>query len=161
MSLTEPAERIQQRWKASLSPIFNGIVLGNGTFIGIDFRQSLQDSGELEGVVVTTTDVCLFEAEYQDYWTEVTPLCELQVADSKLRILGGEGGFGGDGFVALTTVDQNELVWLAFFDHSNPFVELSLDESRLVIIAKSNLGMKWVFPLHEPQRVTIIADAKP
>jgi len=60
---------------------------------------------------------------------------------------------GADGFVAVLRLDNGEIVWIAFFTRSNPFEEIQLVEDQ--VMARTNLGMWWQFPLHSPEMVTL------
>jgi hypothetical protein len=64
----------------------------------------------------------------------------------------GEGALGGDGVVAVLG-DQNNLPWIAFFDWSNPFVSLRVEDRALE--ATSNLGHVWRFTLPIPQEIVV------
>jgi hypothetical protein len=59
---------------------------------------------------------------------------------------------GSDGFVALLEHDAT-LHWLAFFDWSNPFTKISLQDA--VVTAVSSLDATWRFPVDEPEAVTL------
>ena len=73
-----------------------------------------------------------------------------------LRITGGEcAAYGTFGFVAVSRISDDYLVWLAFFLNSNPFVTLSSDGTS--VVAKNNLGARYVFPLDRPHGVQVAA----
>jgi NAD(P)H-hydrate repair Nnr-like enzyme with NAD(P)H-hydrate epimerase domain len=70
-----------------------------------------------------------------------------------LRAYCGQGGFGGDGFVALCQADTDDPLWVAFFESSNPFVSVSLLANS--VVGKTTLDRKWTFPIENPERCTI------
>ncbi len=70
-----------------------------------------------------------------------------------LSVYCGEGGFGGDGYVALVSAESDEPIWIAFFDTSNPFVSVELTADN--VIATSNHGNRWSFPIEAPEKVTV------
>lgn len=96
-----------------------------------------------------------FLAENIEYWTKLIPLCELHLANHNLIVSGGGGGFGSDGFVAASQSSNDLLVWLAFFDYSNPFIELA-EDSKNHVIGKTTLGELWRFDLNSPEYVVKI-----
>lgn len=44
-------------------------------------------------------------------------------------------------------------MWLAYFDCSTPFEKVSLENG--IVMAVSNLGHSWHFPLTRPERLTV------
>ena len=81
-------------------------------------------------------------------------MAELTDAASGLHVLAGECNLGGDGFVAVIEAATNRLRWLAWFDSSNPFGELTLDGTDL--LATSTLGCRWRFPLADPVNCSVV-----
>ena len=79
----------------------------------------------------------------------------LIIADKGLVVTGGEcAAYGTFGFVAVSHCSDNHLEWLAFFLASNPFVDIAV--SGATIIAITNLGARYVFPLGEPEKVQVV-----
>lgn len=71
------------------------------------------------------------------------------------RSHGGEcGGDGQFGFVAITDRISDELNWLAFFEKSNPFVELHVGQDKLTAI--TNVGWEYTFPVGHPLQLRIV-----
>lgn len=68
-------------------------------------------------------------------------------------ISGGEGSNGSEGFLALRSAD-GALVWVAYFQTSNPFTGARVEGDR--VIAETNLGHRWSFPIGDPARVTVV-----
>lgn len=89
-------------------------------------------------------------------FTELTGLFEAEYPDRGLVVACGEGGMGGDGFVAVLKSGNRELVWLAFFDASNPFIRASLAGD--IVHAVSSLGHCWRFPVDRPERVSAVEE---
>lgn len=78
------------------------------------------------------------------------------LADKGLRVSGGEcAAYGAFGYVAVSRCSDNHLEWLAFFLSSNPFVDFVVTDDS--IIATTNLGAKYAFPLGEPEKVQILS----
>ena len=76
------------------------------------------------------------------------------ISEAGWVISGGEcAAYGTFGFVAVSRISDNYLVWLAFFLNSNPFSEIYLDHDR--VIAITNLGAKYIFPVSEPEKVRV------
>lgn len=79
-------------------------------------------------------------------WTSCAVLTQLIGESASLEILAGESDWGSDGFVAVLERNTRQLVWLAWFDCSNPFARLAVHGE--VLEATSTLGCTWTFPLH-------------
>jgi len=65
----------------------------------------------------------------------------------------GEGGYASEGFVAVESDKTKRLLWIAFFEESNPFTKVSIINDR--IIAHNNLKEMWAFPLYESSTIKI------
>jgi len=88
-------------------------------------------------------------------FTTITEMIDETATDAgrNLRAYCGEGGFGGDGFVALCWADTDKPIWIAFFETSNPFVSVSLHAN--CVVAQTTLDRKWTFPLEEPEKFAV------
>ena len=101
------------------------------------------------------TTLLQLEAEGPLYENSCAVLAKLTDAASGLHVLAGECfGHGGDGFVAVIDAATNRLRWLAWFENSNPFGELTLDGTAL--LATSTLGCRWRFPLADPANCSVV-----
>jgi len=148
---------IQTQWQRWMCPIFSGIVYGDGTIVQVE----MQRSEPLTQIarVMHRSGIGEFVKNHPDDWTELISLCEVTVPERDYRLVAGEGGFGGDGFVALARNSDNHLIWIAFFDNSNPFIEVSINKDFTGIQGKTNLGTVWRFPIDRPENVQVIDEA--
>ncbi len=144
--------RIQKAWTEGKSPIINGIVYGDDTAVLLDIAAGAVGSSYSIHVASKTTLADLERGQKLE-WTYIAQLCEAKVFEEGLTIVGGEGGMGADGFIAVIRTASNQLVWLAFLDCSNPFEKVSLSDG--IINAVTNLGHTWSFPLARPEAVTV------
>jgi hypothetical protein len=143
-------------WNAERCPIIDGIVFGDGRVrrIATPWRQG--KSGRLEIVIepVGWTSLAELAKTGELQWTGIISLSEAIDLARNIRILGGEGGLGGDGFVANVRNDDGMVVWIAFFTSSNPFEVVQIHGDH--VLAKTNLGTWWHFPVDAPDRVTLL-----
>ena len=95
------------------------------------------------------------EELHENKSTKLARLCERSYANTNLRLVAGEGAYGSEGFVAAAEITSAQLLWLAYFDCSNPFEEVSLIND--VVVAISSLGHTWRLPLLHPE--TLNAEA--
>jgi hypothetical protein len=73
-------------------------------------------------------------------------------ASDRRSVSCGESGWGSAGFVAMRN-HQEELLWIAFFDFSNPFDRV--EEQGRLVIARSTFGAIWTFDHDAPTRVVV------
>lgn len=149
-----PKSELETRWRDEEVPIINGIAFASGRVAWINHEEN-DTPGEppftLEAGPVLTLDEL---AEDPDFgWTSVVPNLEVRRSDGRWSAATGEGGMGGDGFVAVFQGAFETLLWVAFFEDINPFDQLSFSEDAL--IATTSLGHEWHFPLDAPEKVTV------
>lgn len=71
----------------------------------------------------------------------------------RMRVAAGETSAGSEGFVAVSI--ERDLLWLAFFDFSNPFEPASiriLNEDSFAVM--TNHRADWIFRFDEPTNIT-------
>lgn len=71
---------------------------------------------------------------------------EVSYIEKGLHLECGEGSWGGDGFVCLSTMNR-QIVFLACFENSNPFIVAEYKEG--CIRTMNNNGEIWVFEFYE------------
>jgi len=152
-SFKSQEQLVQHKWKTGMCPILNGITFGNGKMIELELTVMPSDDTVLRSQILRETNVETFNTKHADYWTEIISLCEFCIIDRDLRITGGEGGFGSDGFVAVSHISDEQLVWVAFFENSNPFVQISINNNASEILGITTLGHIWQFPIAHPEQV--------
>ena len=143
------------QWAAERCPVIDGIVFGDGRVKQVLATWVKQENGRL-GMVIepggwTTLDD-LHGRRPLD-WTGIIDLCTAEDPARGIRILGGEGGQGSEGFLAALHSDSGEIAWIAFFTTSNPFEVVQIHGD--FVLAKTNLGAWWRFPLEAPERVIL------
>lgn len=88
----------------------------------------------------------------EDVWTEVQAFTRVQDVEAGFTYLGGEGGMGNEGFIVC--LDNNQLfVWSVFFEHSNPFEKLELDDDH--VYGFSTSGKIFKIRKDDPTQITI------
>jgi hypothetical protein len=145
---------INQQWKNGCCPLINGIALNNGDvyWINIDLTYTdLKPTYNLSEPKQTSLNELVGEGF--DEWVSCCPLTNKVIAEKHICVFAGEGGMGADGFVGVEDLDTGNIQWVAFFDCSNPFVEVEIKENILTVT--SSYGNHWKFPLDAPQRVQV------
>jgi hypothetical protein len=144
--------QISEAWKEERCPIVNGIFRPDDSVSRLMRDGNLENGDPVTLRVADQTTVSELERSGGLEWTYLTQLCEFRATSSRYVAVGGEGGMGSDGFVALLEHDV-KLLWLAFFDWSNPFTEVSIKDT--VVTAVSSLDTIWRFPVDAPEAVTL------
>ncbi len=138
------------KWSEGEVPVMNGIMVSRGRLHlvrAIDPPRCLPMSLQLVKELDLAT---LFESD----WTIAIPSARACDPISGMIAVGGECGMGSDGFVAVQSSDKPEsLLWLAFFDFSNPFDSVRFEEGFLKVT--NNLLEEWSFSLTNPWQVKI------
>lgn len=88
-------------------------------------------------------------------WTTLGPLVRAVSPDRSFIAAAGDGGRDGDGFVALLGGPEKSLVWLAFFDDSQPFEEVRFEGGD--VVARTTTGRELRFPVDAPERLVVTA----
>lgn len=86
-------------------------------------------------------------------WNDCAILFKETYPSLNIRILAGESDYGDNGFISLIDAMSNDLIWMAFFENSNPFNNASINNNCLY--AESTNGYQWIFSLKEPIKIAI------
>ncbi|MFF7245536.1 hypothetical protein ACFZBU_16710 [Embleya sp. NPDC008237] len=154
---TPNAALVHEHWQLRQAPYGDFIVFADGSLAVMDLLR------------VSPADRPHDRRAEQWYWGEAlratawTPTDWMDVDSTSAscshegsRALAGESSnHGSIGWVALTRADDS-LEWLAVSCWSNPFTEVTLNETQL--IATCTLGRIWTFPRGAPQQVKITED---
>jgi hypothetical protein len=117
--------RIQELWDQGLCPIINGILFGND------------------------------QNEKGDFFTSLHENQRHKVFAHNLVVVGGETSAGSEGFVALLTLDTEQVLWIALFANSNPFIDVRFDASRTLVVGITSHNHVWEFPCKRPEAVQV------
>ena len=146
----------QQMWESKMWPVRNGVYIADGTVALLKVLMPWESVDKRISASVSGSAMLDQIGEYRENkLTHLAPLCEQSYADLNLSIFAGEGAHGSEGFVAVSRTTTGRLMWLAYFDCSNPFEKVLLEND--VVIVVSNLGHSWRFPLTQPERLTVDA----
>ncbi len=144
-------EILQDRWKKHQCLIINGIVFEDGRILQFDKPKI----GKSTLQIVNKTDLQVAITELGDYWTTLIPICKVRFQEDDLLVESGQGGLGEDGYVAVSRASDNHLVWLAFFDYSNPFYKVSVRNAEAIVVCETTYGDTWQFHLNEPDYIEV------
>lgn len=143
-------ELIQEKWREGLAPIVNGIQFADGKICQLESTspESTENSKPTETKLETLKD----KNEIQ--WAHYMELHFIEIHARGIRLCCGEGSMGGDGYVAAVDIKSNLLIWVAYFDYSNPFINVKLNNDS--IVATNNSGDQWYFHIDHPELITVI-----
>jgi hypothetical protein len=135
------------------SPSLNGIIFPDGIIriIDIEVEWSPRISYSIKGC--EDSSIIALEAERKMQWNDCAILIELISERESLKVIAGEGDYGSDGFVAVIDLNSGKLIWLAFFNCSNPFNELKIKDQDLHAISTN--GCLWKFKISNPVDLVI------
>jgi hypothetical protein len=144
---------VQEMWECRRWPIRNGIYYADDT---VQFLEvSMPWETEFKTISIQPTRrVRLDEFDLQTNLTTVIGAdCESSDADLNLRLFGGGGAHGSEGFVSVADSNSGLLLWLLYLDCSNPFEKVSLFNGS--VRAVTNLFHVWTLPLYSPEALTV------
>lgn len=148
------AALLREKWGSRLLPVINGVgwPTGEVDWVSLDFNR---ETGRYRLERGAASRIALADLNKGGglNWLYAGESCEAIDAQREIKALAGEGSLGGDGFIAVTSTRTGELVWYAFFESSNPFEQVRFEGDALV--ATTNLGDEWRFPLDSPASFTI------
>ncbi|SOD66250.1 hypothetical protein SAMN06297387_1253 [Streptomyces zhaozhouensis] len=112
-------------WKERSLPIHDGLYLATGDSYAVRLAPQAPTGVEL----LDPFDLrARLDADPE--WVTEIELTRRLALEAEGRVLCcGDGGYGSEGFVACTDGDE-ELEWVMYFEHSNPFMDISWDATR-------------------------------
>jgi hypothetical protein len=147
-----PTQIVAKLWRESSCLRISGIYRPDDTVARLDFRKVSEDT--VQSFVVETRSVADVLSEDPENRSH------LFVADVEgpagTRISAGATNEGSEGFVAVSSDRDSTLLWLAFFDFSNPFERGTLrviDGERFSV--RTNCDARWTFSLADPTNVRV------
>lgn len=131
--------KILHNWQQGRVAIVNGIALPDDSVRTVPARGWSR-------ATPTRLDICGNAIPVPDdvEWTDVSMLAKTVSPCCGYLAVAGECGMGGDGFMAL--IDERTALpeWIAFFDFSNPFEAVAINDTH--VLASNNLGESWSVP---------------
>jgi hypothetical protein len=130
---------IQTLWNDETTPIFEGVVEKTG------FMYPLNSFPLVRGG--STTTLKDFLISHPNRIAGLTPIASCLSADQKWEVVCGEGSWGGDGFIAMLSAENDELEWIYFSQATNPVISVKFEPGK--IVSKSSLGKSYIISLDE------------
>lgn len=127
-------------------PIINGIMYSNGNIDNIEI--SVQDRKR-----TLCKQECNILCDNEIDYTYAYPSAELIVEEMNCKIICGGGSYGGDGFILAVSLDSNQMIWLASFDESNPFVSMYREKQQIYVT--NNCDEVWRIDIIHSQCIEI------
>lgn len=142
---------LQLLWKDGRCPLISGILYADGTVKILNPKQVVEynDVPEYSG----TTTIQELSKLGEIYYTHIYKHKYIEITELELKVYYGEGSWGSEGFIAVCDSKQDSLQWIAFFEYSNPIINVEHVNGK--IYAYSNLGHKWVFDIRHPENVRV------
>jgi hypothetical protein len=147
---------IQELWREEKCPILNGVIYGTGKTVSMYLPSVPREVNVLLDLKeIERGEIDSFLKKKPDFATSITQLGESFSNSNDLRASCGEGSFGADGYVALSSINDDRLIWIIFFDDSNPFIEVIFSGAN--IKALTTLDTEWTIPIDTPERMVVIS----
>jgi len=151
----EPNEELSRMWAKRHVPIVDGVMLPGGRLVSLTCSFATGPDGK-QVLSVGRGDETTLGSLPQGWECEIVELAATDWTTDdgdEMRASCGEGGFGGDGWVAVTRQSDGKLLWLLFCTVSNPFVRVQVVGD--LVVAESTLPSSWRIPLGDPASVEV------
>lgn len=129
----------------------NSLVRSDDSVVLLNCYSVIAENGKLHFCfpLCDTTTKSLFKYE-EDIWTSFQIFCKIETENN--IYVGGQGAMGNEGFIACLDSERSP-IWTLFFENSNPFYEISIEEG--ILEAVTSLDLKYHIDLEFPERLTI------
>jgi len=134
-------------------PLVNGIIFPNGVIKLLDVN--VEWSPKLIYTIKKSEETSIKALEKIGHlqWNDCAILTKLSDEKKNIVVIAGEGDYGSDGFVSVIDLYSRKLIWLAFFNCSNPFEKLEIKNDELLV--KSTNGCLWKFNILDPVNIVV------
>ncbi|GAA2412602.1 hypothetical protein GCM10010191_22650 [Actinomadura vinacea] len=157
---TAAAHQVHRRWRAREAPDGDFIMFADGSLIVMDLLRFLPPPGQPEQPQAERwqwIELLRATAWSAVNWVDVEAVLSSHAHDGSRALAGESCAHGSIGWVALTREnDEDALEWVAVSRWSNPFCEVTVDETT--VTAVSTAGRIWAFSRNAPQQVVITED---
>lgn len=127
-------------------PIVSGIYFASGAVVLLECNL-----GHWVRPIARSTLASVVELN-SDWMAYLNTLFTMEEPRAGVLVEGGEGSHGSEGFVALSRLG-GRLEWVGYFQWSNPFIKATIEDGR--VIATTNLGHRWLFPIDHSEQVEV------
>lgn len=135
------------------SPSLNGIIFPDGIIKILDINNEWFPDVSYLVKEKKETSIDRLDFEGHLYWNDCAVIAEIINKDLSIKVIAGEGDYGSDGFVGVVDLYSQKLIWLAFFNCSNPFQTLKIKNEE--ICATSTNGCLWKFKIKNPLDIVV------
>ena len=129
----------------------NSITFGDGLMILLEIEFFSKGNYFIGPIADSTIDSYLkYNSEYLSSFDVFA-----KVEYGNYEILAGDGSSEENGVVYVVSTVDKSLVWFAFFEKSEPFDELKVDEKG-VIHARSESNITWKISIENPLQIELV-----
>lgn len=129
----------------------NSVTFGDGKMVLLDIEFYSKGNYHIGPIADSTIDSYLnYNA---DYLSEFDIFAKIE--HKEFVVFAGDGSAEGNGVIYVLDKMNNSLIWFAFFENSEPFVELKVDD-RGVVNAKSEVNIIWKLPIDNPLNIELV-----
>ena len=142
---------IYKEWKNGRLPIINGIVYEDGSieWINIDYDSNYRRIIN-RGSNLSINDLI---SKSELHFSAISTCYQTENKTKGVTLYCGGGSYGSEGYVVLESNVESKLIWIAFFEESNPFEKIEFINDKIIVY--NNLREKWSFDLKNPTNLSI------
>ena len=136
----------QQNWKQGKCRIEDGIFFGDDRVILFDDKE--QSIKTLDQLVETKPG----------FWTELDIAAEYQSREYGVQVFAGGGSWEGEGFVAVSQLEDEQLLWLIHLSDSEAFISVKIQDDNIYAVSQEYPShWEWIIPIYHPQKLKKIS----
>mgnify|MGYP000878755450 CR=1 FL=1 len=142
---------IYREWKNGRLPIINGILYENGIieWINIDYDSNYKR------IINRGSNLCINDLILKNelHFSNISTCYQFENNTKDIVVYCGGGSHGSEGFIVVESKVGSKLIWIAFFEESNPYEKIEFIDEKINVY--NNLKEKWSFDLNIPTNLTI------
>ncbi len=146
---------IQQLWLEGRCPCLSGIIRGTGAFTPVTVEMSDPWDHQTYKLNVggNESDITVPDEVKPESCLSLSEFYETTDYRRFLRVGCGETSWEGEGFVAFSDPNSNELRWIAVLPNTGEFEVCLIYES--FVAARSSYNVWWIFPVDSPENAMV------
>ncbi|WP_426586044.1 hypothetical protein [Mucilaginibacter sp. R-33] len=135
-------------------PSVNGIIFSDRTIQLFEVEISWERPTEFKLQTSSTTSIDDLEKTGELYWSSCAILDEFIDETGSIKAFCGEASHGSDGFIGIMDLNKEKVIWIAFFNSSNPFNKVTIEDEQ--VTAVSTIKNVWKFNINKPTIIEVI-----
>jgi hypothetical protein len=129
----------------------DSITFGDGRMILLDIEFYSKEKYHISPIADSTIDSYL-----QYNLADLSPFdISARTVFNNYEVFAGDASGEGNGIVYVIDQTNDSLIWFAFFENSDPFRSVSVNDDAIAIVVTSE-NVTWKIPIKDPLKIELI-----